>query len=134
MSTISYSTELENKLVGIEKKLWTNDADFYANNLLEEAQLVFGETGVISRDAAVDAIRKENKENRKWAEVEFDGIHMVNLTPDVALLTYKVSSRWEHESSFVFALATSVYLKRDGKWKLASHQQTPINSEQYHLK
>jgi hypothetical protein len=52
--------ELEKQLIDIERNLWTNDAAFYKKSLIEDAFLVFPETGVIGRDAAVDAILTEN--------------------------------------------------------------------------
>lgn len=118
--------ELEKQLIDIERKLWTNDAVFYKNNLIEESLLVFSETGVITRGVAVDAILTENAESRRWAEVQFDEVLSLRLADDVALLTYRVASRWEHEESKRSELASSVYIKRDGVWKLAFHQQTPI--------
>jgi hypothetical protein len=118
--------ELEKQLIEIERRLWANDAVFYKNNLIDEALLVFPETGVITRGIAVDAILTENAEGRRWAEVQFDEVRSLRLAEDVALLTYRVAARWEHEESKSSALASSVYVKRDGVWKLAFHQQTPI--------
>jgi hypothetical protein len=113
-------------LLTIERRLWTNDAVFYKENLTDDCLLVFPETGVITREVAIDAIRKENEEGRRWAEVNFDQIRNLMLADDVALLTYRVTARWEHEKSAVTALASSVYLKRDdGAWRLTFHQQTP---------
>ena len=117
---------LEKQLLDSEKKLWTNDAVFYENNLIEESLLVFPETGVITRSVAVDAILTENAEGRRWAEVQFDEVRSLRLADDAALLTYRAAARWEHEESKSSALASSVYVKRDGVWKLAFHQQTPI--------
>jgi hypothetical protein len=118
--------ELEEQLIDIERKLWTNDAVFYKNNLIDESLLVFPETGVITRAVAVDAILTEIAEGRRWAEVQFDEVRSLRLADDAALLTYRVAARWEHEESRNSALASSVYVKRDGVWKLAFHQQTPI--------
>ena len=117
---------LDKQLMDIERKLWSNDAVFYRNNLIEESLLVFSETGVITRDVAVDAIMTENAEGRRWAEVQFDEVRSLRLADDAVLLTYKVTARWEHEESKYSALASSVYIKRDGVWKLAFHQQTPL--------
>ena len=75
---------------------------------------------------ALDAIRQENAEGRRWAEVEFKDVRTVQPTDSTCLLTYTVAARWEHEKSKVFALASSVYIQRNGVWKLAWHQQTPI--------
>ena len=124
------SEEFPEHLVNIEKRLWTDDADFYKDNLSEDCLLVFPETGVISRDIAVEAIRKENEEGRRWAEVHFDEVRSLRLADDVALLTYRAIARWEHEKSAITALASSLYVKGDGAWKLAFHQQTPVGKGQ----
>jgi ketosteroid isomerase-like protein len=43
--------------------------------------------------------------------------------PDVALLTYVVTA---HRGGPTYeALVTSVYARRDGRWRLVLHQQTP---------
>jgi hypothetical protein len=118
--------EFPEHLVNIERKLWTNDADFYKDNLTEDCVLVFPETGVINRDIAVDAIRKENEEGRRWADVYLDEIRKLMLSDDVGLLTYRVKARWEHEKFAVTTLASSLYVKRGDTWKLTFHQQSPI--------
>src|SRR4030095_5370917 len=100
------TAEYAEDLVDIERELWTNDAIFYKNNLAEDCILVFPDTGVITREIAVDAIRKENEEGRRWAEVEFNEIRSLRLTADVALLNYRVTARWEHEKSAITALAS----------------------------
>jgi hypothetical protein len=119
---------LEEQLLDVEKRLWRNDAELYNDNLIDAALLVFPETGVITRDVAVDAILAENAGGRRWAEVRFEEVRSVQLTEDVALLTYRVTARWEHEESEYSALASSVYVKREGAWKLAFHQQSPLGA------
>ena len=117
---------VEEQLVEIERKLWTNDAAYYRDNLIEEAVLVFAETGVIPRETAVEAILSENAKGQTWGEVEFADVKSRRLSDDVVLLTYRITARWEHEESRIFALASSVYVKRNERWKLAFHQQTPM--------
>jgi hypothetical protein len=125
--------ELEKQLIDIERNLWTNDAAFYKKSLIEDAFLVFPETGVIGRDAAVDAILTENAEGRRWAEVEFDEVRTLRLADEIALLTYRVAARWEHEPAKNSALASSVYVKRGGAWKLAFHQQTQLKESSHEV-
>ncbi len=48
---------LEEQLLDVEKQLWRNDAELYQHHLIPEALLVFPETGVITRDVAIAAIR-----------------------------------------------------------------------------
>jgi hypothetical protein len=120
--------ELEKRLIDVEKQLWKNDSGSYQHHLTDEALLVFPETGVITKAIAIDAILAENVEGRRWAEVKFDEVRSLRIGEDVALLTYRVAARWEHEESKISALASSVYVKRDGVWKLAFHQQTPVDA------
>jgi hypothetical protein len=122
--------QIEKELLEIERGLWTNDAAYYGENLVEEAMLVFAETGPITRETAVDAIRAENAEGRRWAEVRFDEVRGLRLSDDAHLLSYKVTARWEHELSSGQWLASSVYVRRDAAWKLAFHQQTPVQASE----
>ena len=114
------------ELVALEKALWTNDPVIYRATLVPDAVLVFAETGIISRDQAVEAIRQENAEGRRWAEVSFEDVRVSRLVEDAALLQYRVTARWEHDAVPIVALASSAYVRRDGSWKLAFHQQTEI--------
>jgi hypothetical protein len=101
--------------------------------LIEGSLLVFPETGVITREVAVDAIVAENAEGRKWAEVEFDDLRTLQLSRDVILLTYRVAARWEHERSRIAALASSIYVERGGAWKLAFHQQSQFKESSHEV-
>ena len=62
--------ELQNQLLAIERTLWTNDAAFYEAHLTEDALLVFAETGAITRNVAVAAIRKETAGRTKHLAVQ----------------------------------------------------------------
>jgi hypothetical protein len=88
--------------------------------------LVFAETGVIRREPALAAIRQENADGRRWAEVQFDDVMTLRLAQDAALLTYRTTDRWASASSRIAVLASSGYVRRDGRWKVAFHQQTLV--------
>jgi hypothetical protein len=115
---------LQEELVTIERTLWTNNRDIYAERLEEPAVLVFPETGVLHRAAALAGIEQESLAGRRWADVAFADVEAVGVTPDVALLTYRADARWEHESTMRSVLATSLYVRRDRGWMLAFHQQS----------
>ena len=115
---------LTDELVTIERTLWTNDRQIYDERLEGEAFLVFPETGVMRKAAALEGIAQENRAGRKWAEVAFADVEAVAVTSDAALLTYRADARWEHESTIRSVLATSLYVRRAGGWMLAFHQQS----------
>jgi hypothetical protein len=110
----------------IERSLWTNDPKIYQDSLRHDALLLFQETGVITRDLAVAAIREENRENRRWAEVRFTDERVLSPTRDTRVLIYKAIARWNYEQDPITVLCSSVYAFQSSEWKLVFHQQTPF--------
>src|SRR5688500_11814842 len=115
---------LQDELVTIERTLWTNDRQIYDGRLDDDAVPVFPETGVMRKAAALEGIEQENRAGRRWSDVAFADVEAVAVTPDAALLTYRADARWEHESTIRSVLATSLYVRRDGEWRVAFHQQS----------
>lgn len=120
---------VHDELLEIEHRLWKNDPVVYRENYTDDALITFPETGVIDIDFAVEAIHQENAEGRRWAEVAFEDVRTLRITGDVTLLLYRAVARWAHEASPITSLATTVYVRRDGRWKAAHHQQSPLSSE-----
>jgi hypothetical protein len=119
---------LQHELLGIERLLWKNDPDLYRENYADDALITFAETGVIDLSFAVEAIRRENAEGRRWAEVSIDDARTLRVTDEVALLLYEATARWEHETTPIHTLCTTVYVRRDGRWKAAHHQQSQLRT------
>lgn len=121
---------LESELLKMERELWRTDPVLYREHLHEDAVLVFAETGVISRDFALKAIEEEVENGRPWEEVSLDDVRCVSLADDAALLTYRATARRAGEIESMKALASSVYIRRRGRWKLAFHQQSALPDTQ----
>ena len=115
---------VQDELIGIERRLWKNDPVLYREHYTDDALITFPETGVIDIAFAVEAIRRENAEGRHWAEVAFDDVRTLRVSADVTLLLYKVIARWAHDATPMTRLCTTVYVRRDGRWKAAHHQQS----------
>ena len=111
-------TNISKILFDIEKRLWTNDPDYYAETFTEDATLVFPETGYIDLSTAVEAIRNENEEGRRWSDVVFVREKFLEISPEVAIITYHVKAKWNVEVDYIEAIATSVYQLKDDRWKL----------------
>jgi hypothetical protein len=117
--------ELQEELIQIERSLWTNDPEIYEATYTPDAILIFPEVGKISTSVAVDAIRKENRDGRHWAEVRIDDQTTSQLAPHIILLTYRATARWNDEASASGTLCATLYINRDSAWRVAFHQQTP---------
>lgn len=117
---------IEQELVRIERRLWTHDAACYAAHITDDAVVVVAGTGTITRVKAADGLKRERAGSR-WAEVIFEDTHLAPLAEGAFLLCYRVIARRAHWSRPGTLLAASVYVRRNGAWKLAFHQQTPVD-------
>jgi hypothetical protein len=112
----------------IERSLWSNDPTIYRERLHDDALLVFRETGVITRDDAVAAIRELNSLNHYWAEVSFADQRVLSPTSDTCILVYRAIARWNYADSPQTVLCSSIYTERSGQWRVVFHQQTPVGT------
>lgn len=115
-------TRLE-ELLTIERQLWRNDPQVYAATFLPEAILIFPGIGRIDLDTAVQAIRGENRAGRHWEEVVFSAETVVEIALEVSLLSYHADARWS-DGAMESANCLTAYVRRDGRWRVAAHQQT----------
>ncbi len=118
--------ELQDELIAIERSLWKNEPNVYHQAYIPEAILIFPKVGRIGRSQAVDAIREENKAGRAWAEVNLDNVATLNLGDETVLLTYRAVARWNYEKVATTTHCSTLYVKREGNWMVAFHQQTSV--------
>jgi hypothetical protein len=111
----------EARWLEIEEGFWKGDAGFYRRHLTDDAIMVFPEpVGVLSRERTIEAIASAPR----WASVRFEEPRIVRLRDDVAVVSYRATAAREGQDSPHTAFASSVYVRDDGAWKLAFHQQT----------
>ncbi len=115
---------LEDHLFRIEQKFWTKGAGFFDRNLAYAAIMVFPDpVGVLTRERIAESLGGE----ARWAEVTFEDRQLLELSDRIALLTYKAIARRRKGEPYVVR-ASSAYLRDGGAWKLAFHQQTPLET------
>lgn len=108
-------------LVAIEHELAAGDGETYRRYLRDDAVVIVpGET--LDKEATCAAIDASGG----WDEFSIDDETAVLLGGDSALLTYRFSGR---RGDFRYtALLSSAYVRDGEQWKLAFHQQTPLQS------
>jgi hypothetical protein len=112
----------EQEFQRLEEQFWKGDADFYRRHLDERACMVFAEpVGTLTREEAIRSIA----DAPRWADVRLHALRALRLAEDVALVTYQARAVREGEAEPYTSAASSAYVRRDGAWKLAFHQQTP---------
>jgi ketosteroid isomerase-like protein len=113
--------DLRETLLALERALGGGDGDAYRAHLTDDAVVVVP-GAAITREQTAHAIDA----TPGWDDFEITDDRLIELTPDSALITYRWRSSRGDET--YEALMTSVYVKQPGgEWKLALHQQTPVN-------
>ncbi len=113
---------LEDHLLRLERKFWTQGPQFFERNLAYAAIMVFPEpVGVLTRDQAVASLGRQER----WSKVLLQEHRLLELSDRAAILTYKATAERPNGEPYV-VLASTAYLRDGGSWKLAFHQQTPL--------
>lgn len=114
------------ELLALEHRGWKSlcegtGADFYAQIMTPDAVMVLAHGLVLDRDA----VRGSLNNAPPWDRYEIRDERLVQLTEDTAALVYTGHAFRAGEPEFL-ALMSSVYIRRNGEWRLVLYQQTPI--------
>ncbi len=115
-------------LIDLERRGWTamssSKADavaFYEPLLLHDATMVFpGAVRLSGKAEILDAM-----DAQPWDSFVLSSPREMALSESARILCYSVTAQREGTEPYV-ALVSSTYVLRDGNWKLAFHQQTPV--------
>ena len=116
----------EDELTVLERDGWEALASggevaqaFYDRVLDGEVLMLFPGGMVLDDRAAI----VESMGGPPWTRYELEDVRALRLTPDAGVVAYGVVA--ERDGKEYSALISSTYVRRDGGWKLAFHQQTP---------
>ncbi len=115
--------DVNSTLWALEREFWLGGADVYRKHLADESLMVFPGM-VLAKAQTVESIAA----GPRWTAVVFSDQRVVRLTSEAVGLVYRASGSREQEPSAYSALVSSIYVKGDGEWKLAVHQQSPSDN------
>jgi len=119
--------QIQSNLIATEKKLWeawkNKDVKPFKVALATDAINV-NDTGVDGKDATLKSIASSDCKVNSYSLSDFK---LTMLSADVAMLTYKGTQDATCGGTTVPAAvwASSVFVRRGGKWYAATHQETP---------
>lgn len=119
---------MTDELEALERQGWEalcgpKGADFYNDLMADDGVMVFPGV-VLDKAATVDAIAGASA----WQSFDLTDVNVVDAAPDTAFVTYSATAQRAGQASYR-ALMSSVYVRRDGRWRLVLHQQTPNGQE-----
>jgi hypothetical protein len=112
---------LESDLLKIEDNFWTGGPEAYRQHVDQQCLVAFPEmAGVVpGEDIAKSA------ESGRWQDVALNARGIVNMSDTAVVITYECHAK-RKDGRPHHALVSSGYVKRPAGWKLAFHQQTPL--------
>jgi hypothetical protein len=96
---------------------------FYADVLATDVLVLLpGGLVVDDRDQVIASMQQAD-----WTSFELTDERVLELSPDSAILAYRVDAQRGGDADADYhALLGSTYVRENGAWKLAVHQQTPL--------
>ncbi len=94
---------------------------FYAQNLAASVLMLL--PGGIVLDERAEAV--ESMGGSPWASFELSGERVLDLGDGAAVVAYRATAQRDGGQPYT-ALFNSTYVREDGAWRLAVHQQTPV--------
>jgi len=94
-------------------------AEFYADLMADDGLMVFPGM-VLSKAETIRAIAAAPP----WAEFHLEDVRVVDAGPDIGIVAYQATARRDGEAPYR-AFMTSTFVRRDARWQLVLHQQSP---------
>ncbi|MDT0304207.1 nuclear transport factor 2 family protein [Streptomonospora wellingtoniae] len=118
---------LKAELLDLEHQGWRSlcdgtGSDFYGALMTEDGVMVLAHGEAFDRPTVVASL----KHAPPWSGYAITDERLVVLGPDSAALIYRARAYRDGAESAFTALMASCYTRRDGAWRLALYQQTPI--------
>lgn len=114
---------IDQDLLALEKGFWTEGADYYREHVDEACLLAFTEMAGLHSN---EEIASMNPGAGNWSDVTLQERGLVELSDRTVILTYEVNAKRKSGEPYR-AVVSTAYVKRDGDWKMAFHQQTPLD-------
>lgn len=112
------------ELLKIDESLARGTGDDYRARLTDDAVVLLPGLGALDREACAAAV-DQSAGMPPWGEIAMTDARLIPLGDDAAAIAYRFDS--DRGGTRYVALMSSVYVRRDGEWKLALHQQTPLD-------
>ncbi len=115
------------EIEALERKGWEalsgpDGARFYDEVMAGDGLMAFPGM-VLDKERTLEAVRAAGP----WETFELWDVHVIEATADAAVIVYRAVAQRGADLPDR-ALMSSTYVRRDGRWHLLFHQQTPESS------
>lgn len=114
---------MREKLLALERLLWKSKAEVCRSYVLKDAVIYMNSDAPITRKDALARIKRLEAGGQRWANVELVEMEFLALDNDAAIITYRARGSVTGKNSELSARCTSLYMRRNGRLRLAFHEQ-----------
>ncbi|MCR2783912.1 MULTISPECIES: nuclear transport factor 2 family protein [unclassified Microbacterium] len=100
--------------------------DFYGSVMTDDGVMVLADGTVLDRAQVIAALA----DAPAWSAYEITDERLVELGPDAAAFVYRGRAFRASGGPPFDAVMSSVYVRREGTWRLAVYQQTAVPDEE----
>ncbi|MBB0991423.1 nuclear transport factor 2 family protein [Dietzia sp. SLG510A3-30A2] len=114
------------ELLELEHRGWSSlcdgtGADFYGRRMTADAVMVLAHGLALDREAVIASLN----EAPPWQSYDISDERLIEVDENTAALVYTGRTSRGDEDHF-HALMSTVYTRREGQWRIALYQQTPV--------
>ena len=119
-------TRLQDELFAIEEGFWLGGRDHFLEHVDERCLLAFPQAGEMHGVRTREEVAATaSTQPGRWRDLKVSDRHLLRLADGAAVISYRADVlRFDGEP--YAAMVSSAYVKRDGGWKLAFHQHSPV--------
>ena len=119
-------TRLQDELFAIEEGFWLQGRDHFLEHVDERCLLAFPQAGEMHGVRTREEVAATaSTQPGRWRDLKVSDRHLLRLADGAAVISYRAEVlRFDGEP--YAAMVSSAYVKRDGGWKLAFHQHSPV--------
>src|SRR5687768_9354812 len=116
---------LQDELLEIEDGFWLKGRDHFLEHLDRQCLLAFPQMGEMHGVFSRNEVAETATTPGRWRDLEVSNRQLLQPTTDLAIISYRADVVRGDGEPYA-ALVSSGYVRREGGWKLAFHQHSPV--------
>ncbi len=121
--------DTKSALLDLERHGWdslcsSTGAQFYGDLMTDDGIMVLANGEVMDRDAVVASLEHAPP----WQSYDIEDVRLVDAGAEAAAIVYVGTGYREGDQPAFVGLMSSVYVRQDGRWRLALYQQTSASA------
>ena len=121
--------DTKNVLLDLERRGWDSlcnatGAQFYGDLMTDDGIMVLANGEVMDRDAVVASLEHAPP----WQSYDIEDVRLVDAGAETAAIVYVGTGYRDGDQPAFVGIMSSVYVRQDGRWRLALYQQTPASA------